>query len=214
MPADQRRAAIIAATVPLLREKGRAVSTREIARAAGVAEGTIFRVFPGKDELIAACVREAFDTAGLHRELAGIDLDQPLRERLSAGVGIMQSYLRGIFTLMTVLQATGQRLERPRGSEHHHDRRQSTAVIDADFVALIGADADRLRMSPEKVVGYLRMVTLSSVHPMLESTNSTAEEIVDVILDGTLERVPELAHTAAAMATYATDLHARDNRGN
>jgi hypothetical protein len=110
---------------------------------------------------------------------------------------------------MTVLQATGQRLERPRGSEHHHDRRRSTAVIDADFVTLIGADADRLRMSPEKVVGYLRMVTLSSVHPMLESTNSTAEEIVDVILDGTLEQAPELAHAAPATATHATD-----NRGN
>jgi hypothetical protein len=125
----------------------------------------------------------------------------------------MQSYLRGIFTLMTVLQATGQRLERPHGSEHRQDRRHSTAVIDADFVALIGVDADRLRMSPEKVVGYLRMVTLSSVHPMLESTNSTAEEIVEVILDGTLERTPDLAHAAANLA-HATDLHATDSRGN
>lgn len=209
LPADERRAAIIAATVPLLREKGRAVSTREIAKAAGIAEGTIFRVFSGKDELISACIREAFDTAGLHRELTAVDPSLPLRDRLAAGVGIMQTYLRGIFTLMTVLQATGQRLERPRGSEHHHDRRRSTAVIDADFLTLIGADAGRLRMSPEKVVGYLRMVTLSSVHPMLESTHSTAEEIVDVILHGTLESAPELAHTATTVAAYATD-----NRGN
>jgi AcrR family transcriptional regulator len=188
MAPDDRRAAIVAATVPLLRDKGRAVSTREIAKASGIAEGTIFRVFESKDELILACIREAFDTAGLHRELTQIDRDLPLRERLSAAVGVMQAHLIGIFSLMTVLQATGQRLERPTGSHHAHERQRSTAVIDADFVELIGEDAGQLRMPPEKVVGFLRMVTLSSVHPMLDSTGTSAAELVDVILEGALQR--------------------------
>ncbi|HBX79727.1 MAG TPA: TetR/AcrR family transcriptional regulator, partial [Propionibacteriaceae bacterium] len=42
---DDRRRALIAATRPLLAEFGPDVSTRRIAEAAGVAEGTIFRVF-------------------------------------------------------------------------------------------------------------------------------------------------------------------------
>ena len=63
LPADERRAAIIDAVVPLLREYGEAVTCRQIADAAGIAEGTIFRVFADKDELLARRVRAAVDLA-------------------------------------------------------------------------------------------------------------------------------------------------------
>ena len=42
---DERRRAIVDAVLPLLIEHGRAVTTRQMAEAAGIAEGTIFRVF-------------------------------------------------------------------------------------------------------------------------------------------------------------------------
>src|SRR5690348_9022981 len=58
---DDRRAALIEATIPLLIEHGTAVSTRQIAQAAGVAEGTIFRVFPDKASLVMAAVRHGID---------------------------------------------------------------------------------------------------------------------------------------------------------
>ena len=48
MSPDDRRRAIVAALVPLIVERGGEVSTREIAQAAGIAEGTIFRVFADK----------------------------------------------------------------------------------------------------------------------------------------------------------------------
>ncbi|MBN9326134.1 MAG: TetR family transcriptional regulator, partial [Cellulomonas sp.] len=45
MPPDERRRAILRAVLPVVRERGADVTTRELAEAAGVAEGTLFRVF-------------------------------------------------------------------------------------------------------------------------------------------------------------------------
>lgn len=187
MAPDDRRAAIIASTVPLLRDKGRAVSTKEIARAAGVAEGTIFRVFESKDELVEACVHDAFQTEVLVARLLEIDDALPLRERLAAAVSTMQGYLRDIFSLMSVLQASGRPMRSPHKGQDPR-REQANTAVDQAFVALVGADADQLRLPATEVVNYLRMLTLSSVHPMLHHGDSTPQDLVDVILEGALRR--------------------------
>ena len=77
LPPSERRAAIIAATLPLLRTIGPPVTTREIAKAAAVAEGTIFSVFADKDDLIEATARAGFDP-GL-RQLASTPSTPPFR---------------------------------------------------------------------------------------------------------------------------------------
>lgn len=66
MSRDERRAAIALATVPLLEQHGAQVSTRQIALAAGVAEGTLFRAFDDKMELLTAAAERALDpTSGV-----------------------------------------------------------------------------------------------------------------------------------------------------
>jgi AcrR family transcriptional regulator len=61
MSRDERRASIAYATIPLLEQHGSQVSTRQIALAAGVAEGTLFRAFDDKVELLTAAAERALD---------------------------------------------------------------------------------------------------------------------------------------------------------
>lgn len=80
MSRDERRDAIAYATVPLLERHGAQVSTRQIAVAAGVAEGTLFRAFDDKVELLTAAAERALDPTA---RVAEID-DLPAAADLAA----------------------------------------------------------------------------------------------------------------------------------
>ena len=71
MAPDERRRAIVDAVVPLLLESGGDVTTRQIAEAAGIAEGTIFRVFPDKPALLMAAAEETINPADGRADLDG-----------------------------------------------------------------------------------------------------------------------------------------------
>ena len=115
MAPEQRRAAIVGSTLALIRQHGAQVSTRQIAEAAGVAEGTIFRVFPNKDALICAATDAAFDPGPVVQQIRSVPADQPLEQRLLQVATIMQERLRSVVELLTVL-----RLGAPPGEGHGH----------------------------------------------------------------------------------------------
>lgn len=58
LPPAERRASLIAATRQLILDHGPDVTTRQVAEAAKVAEGTLFRVFPTRRDLIAATIAD------------------------------------------------------------------------------------------------------------------------------------------------------------
>jgi len=90
MPPDERRAAIVAATLPLLLDRGVNVTTKQIADAAGIAEGTIFRVFPDKDALLRAAIDTALDTSNTDIAIRAIDPTLPFEDQLEVAVEILQ----------------------------------------------------------------------------------------------------------------------------
>ena len=185
MAVDERRAAIVEAALPLLRENGAAVTTKEIALAAGVAEGTVFRVFESKDAVVSACIAQAFDTAAVIERLEAIDRTLPLELRLVAGVEVMKVHTEGIIGLMSVLHSTGQPFERSKPAGGPGPRRTSPEV-DAAFHDLIGPDAHRFRYPVQRVITFLSMLTLASAHPMLPNDGATPADVVAVLLHGAL----------------------------
>ena len=78
LPRAERREAILDAVLPLVVDQGRAVSTRQIAEACGIAEGTIFRVFESKSELIDQAIQRALSPDVLLAHLAALASESDL----------------------------------------------------------------------------------------------------------------------------------------
>jgi AcrR family transcriptional regulator len=179
LPPDERRAALIAATLPLVIQHGPSVTTRQIADAAGVAEGTIFGVFPDKETLVRATAAAAFDPGPVVRRLAALDPSDPFEDRLIAAVVILQERLAKVFNLITAF-----RLHEPPDEHVHVNPPASVAIVEA-LTALFAHDHERLRMEPAQCARLLRLVVFAGSHPRITDDNPlSAEEIVDLLLNG------------------------------
>ncbi|MFF0739471.1 TetR/AcrR family transcriptional regulator [Streptomyces sp. NPDC004111] len=120
MEPDQRRAMIVAAALPLVVEYGAAVTTAKIARAAGIGEGTIFRVFEDKDAVLAACMAEVLRPDDTVTHLEAIARDQPLAARLTEAAEVMRGHMDRIGDVAGALASVG-RLRRPDLPRTHGD---------------------------------------------------------------------------------------------
>ncbi|GAC1383937.1 MAG: TetR/AcrR family transcriptional regulator [Acidimicrobiales bacterium] len=172
LPADERRSMIVRAALPLLLHSGEMVTTRQIADAAGIAEGTIFRVFPDKDAVIAAVLDAALDVAPLERAISRIDPCLDLPDALEAAIIVMQQRVVDIWRLFSSL-----------GPRAHHHRPGPPADLDA-LVALFEVHRSELAVTPVAAARLLRALTLAGTHPMLAGTPMRPAEIVGVFLHG------------------------------
>jgi len=163
---------IVAATLPLLIEHGDRVTTKQIAEAAGIAEGTIFRAFGDKDEVIGAAIESALDPAPLEAALSAIPADLSFEAGLAAAVVIFQ---QRVINLWVLLSSVGTRF-------HEMARRP---MIDSDaLVRLFEANRARITVEPIVAARLLRALTLSTTHPMLAGDPRTPDELVHLFLHG------------------------------
>lgn len=179
MPADERRAAIVAAALPLLLESGANLTTAQIAEAAGIAEGTIFRVFPTKHDVVWATVGAAFDPTSIQDAIAAIDRSIPLRERLEVAVALLQERTALIGQLMAVIATVPiERRNPPLPAK-------SRAELDG-LAQLFQPDAEALRCDAVMAAQVLRSITFGGTHPLFVTDAGvlSPETIVDLTLGG------------------------------
>ena len=187
LPPEERREALIAATLPLLRQYGRDVSTRQIAQAACVAEGTIFRVFEDKASLIDAAIRSALDPARAIEALEAVDRTLPLEERLVAVAEVLKSRLSDVFFVLDAMGHKGPptREALRKASWRPTQERNADAALIAGVIDVIGADADSLRVKAEVAARVLNWLVFTNSHPLLgRGADFGPEAIVSIVLDG------------------------------
>jgi AcrR family transcriptional regulator len=172
LPPEERRSTIVAAALPLLLEHGDRVTSRQIAEAAGIAEGTIFRVFADKDEIIVAVLEAALDPDRFEQALGTIPAELSFEDALAAVVEIYQQRVIDTFRLVSSV-----------GTRFHEMTRRPIADSDT-LVRLFELHRDRITVEPIAAARLLRALTLSTTHPMLVEEPKSPAEVVHLFLHG------------------------------
>lgn len=181
LPPQERRQAIVDATLPLLLAQGTELSTREIAHAAGVAEGTIFRAFETKDEIITAAVHEAMRPTAAVADLAAIPAGQSLDERVRSVLGILLDEIQRTRSLLLHLAGVGFR---PGPPDHRHG---PGGPHDSRFVLLTAAAEalkpyqEQLRVPPTIAAQLLSALAFASRFHLDPNSPPTDPELMATV---------------------------------
>jgi AcrR family transcriptional regulator len=188
MSTEDRREAIVAATLPLLFEHGANVTTSQIAKAAGIAEGTVFRAFKDKQELIRTCVRTVL---AIDSELELIDRARQastLPDRLSWAISAVSGYLDRMWKLVTVLRDSGFDPHDEHDKKREHRGPQAEMQRISEHVASLFGPDDDLRVDPSLAARLLLGLVFTNRMQGNGFGDSTADtdQLVELFLHGVL----------------------------
>jgi AcrR family transcriptional regulator len=185
MAPHDRRQQLIDATVPLVRQHGSAVTTAQVAEAAGVAEGTIFRLFADKHSLLDAVLEHALDADGPLEVLRQLPHELSLHERITLGASAIRSHFERALPVM-------------HGAMRHGQSARAGAAVGTMFAQLLAATEalfgqelarGRIRGDPctlsRMLVGVCQSVVWQDFFEHREAPTPT-EEFTAVLIEGCL----------------------------
>jgi AcrR family transcriptional regulator len=173
LPPGERRDMVVSAALPLVLQHGEAVTTKDIAEAAGIAEGTIFRVFANKEELIEAVVGLALDPAPLEQAIEAIDTARlSLEEAATRAATLIQ---RRVVDVWQIISGVGSRF---------HDHEKRPAIHIPALIRMFESYRDELAVQPAEAAHLLRSLVLAMSHPMLSPERAKPSDITKRFLYG------------------------------
>lgn len=200
MAPEDRKAAIIDSVLPLVAERGNEVTSRELAQAADVAEGTLFRAFGDKTALVGAVAVE-----GLHRaarpedtlaELTAIDSALPLEKRLELVIETGRDRMSEVMRWMSVLRhlrlalppadddATRATMHAFRSELMAQRASQHAATVEG-ITAVLTPDLHRLRVPVEVAISLVESA-IAGTHSRLDTLLPAvpAHVLADALVNG------------------------------
>ncbi len=183
LPPGERRAALVEAVVPLLLEHGAGVTTRQIAEAAGVAEGTLFRVFDDKQALLHAAAHAMLAPERTRRELDATDRALTLEQMVST---VAEQQIAAMSRTVQVLMALrhGPRPPGDRPGPPAFVLEASRALLDG-LTALFERHRDELRVEPARAALLLRALLFGCRQPWSDDPHVlSGDEIATALLTG------------------------------
>jgi AcrR family transcriptional regulator len=190
LPPDDRRREIVEAVIPLLLEKGAVLSTREIADAASIAEGTVFSVFPDKASVIIEAVKATVDPESTREALGDIPTDVRLEGQLEMAASLLMDRGERIGVLIGVLRTMEPSgVGKPAGA-HRFISESHTAIL-AALAELFERHASSIKVDPGRAAVVFWGLVFANAHALVTADEKLrAAEIVDMVLNGIATPAP------------------------